>query len=90
MNESVATDTSKGRTLNAQAYGAPGVGVISWIDQGVRRLVRSEPHRSGADGAVETGSERVASDAAHRSAMDAGITGGLSMLGGSNGWGGRG
>ena len=69
------------RIVQAEIFEAPGVGPISWIERGIRRFVRLGSRPAAEEGA-ETEREGAAVRGAHRSAMDAGITGGLSLLGG--------
>lgn len=69
----------------AQAPGAPPVsGPFSLIVRGARRLLRAAARTSAAGEAAGIGREKKPGSGAHRSEIDAGITGGLSLLAGGS------
>ena len=72
-----------GPVAEAQTYEAPGTGAISRIVGGVRRLLMARPRRL-SEGAADPGRERETRRGARHSAMDAGITGGFTLLGGTD------
>ena len=77
--EKVASDD--GRVLGTQVHEElPGAGWISRISLGVLGLIRPVQRKTSAEKVVETERGREAVPGAHRSAMDSGITGGISLL----------
>ena len=77
--EKIAGDD--GRVLGAQVHERPTwAGLISRITLGVLGLIRSERRKATAEKAAATRKRGDAIPGAQRSAIDAGITGGISLL----------
>ncbi len=81
MKESAGTAGDDRRFPETEARGAPAAGFVSLVSGGLRRLIRSASRKSPAEGAVGPEQQRRSDPSAYRSAMDAGITGGISLLG---------
>ena len=88
MNGSARNVEAAARNPEMVGGGVPaGNGLISRIGRLARRLARSEPRKTMVDEAARTGSGPGRDPAASRSTMDAGITGGMTLLiGGSCSW----
>ena len=81
MNELARTAGGDGRPPETRAYAAPPeVGLIPLIGRGVRRLLGSAPPASTALEVPASGQGTGQVSGSHRSAMDAGVTGGMALL----------
>ena len=82
MKKLARTAGDGGRLHGTQARVAPSEGgQISLIVRGIRRLIQTKSLDPSVKEDAVSGRERGRDTGAYRSAMDAGVTGGMSLLG---------